>query len=240
MDCRSCTSPLLSNRQVWPGRLLILTLTATIQSLAAKSPRLLGLIVQRITSEPLYLVRLGRLLRPTAAPPSSSTGILDTPKSPSSSLSCPDLTSLQITSQLRGPPSPVSLNPPGDDSVSERGASRSSSPTTTSGPRGRSRKIAATGKKASRKALSVLNRFRALHHKSSGKMAQSPIRIDTDIHGTKRGLPYDGSEGSDFLAVPDEDQVDTQTSASIPGLPPFLSLPYTGGIYQRPLCSEDV
>jgi protein-tyrosine phosphatase len=71
-------------------------------------------------------------------------------------------------------------------------------------------------------------------------MAQSPIRIDTDIHGTKRGLPYDGSEGSDYLAVPDEDQVDTQTTASIPGLPPFLNLPYTGEISIRLLCLEDV
>lgn len=185
-------------------------------------------------------MRLGRLLRPTAAPPKSTTGILDTPKSPSSSLSCPDLTSLQITSQHRGPPSPLSLNPPGDDYLSERGASRASSPTTTSGPRGRSRKIAATGKKASRKALSVLNRFRALHNKSSGKMAQSPIRIDTDIHGTKRGLPYDGSEGSEFLAVPDEDQLDTQPTASIPGLPPFLNLPYTGEIPICSLCLDDV
>lgn len=186
-------------------------------------------------------MRLGRLQRPTAAPPTSTTGILDTPKSPSSSFSCPDLTSLQITPQHRGPPSPVSLNPPGDDSFSERGASRASSPTTTtSGPRGRSRKIAATGKKASRKALSVLNRFRALHHKSSGKMAQSPIRIDTDIHGIKRGHPYDGSEGSDFLAVPDEDQLDTQTSALIPGLPPFLNLPYTGWYFIRSYRVKDV
>ncbi|EED19935.1 protein-tyrosine phosphatase 2 [Talaromyces stipitatus ATCC 10500] len=58
-------------------------------------------------------------------------------------------------------------------------------------------------------------------------MAQSPIRIDTDIHGTKRGLPYDGSEGSDYVPVGDEDQVDTQTTAPVPGLPPFLNLPYT-------------
>uniref|UniRef100_A0A093VET5 Tyrosine-protein phosphatase 2 n=1 Tax=Talaromyces marneffei PM1 TaxID=1077442 RepID=A0A093VET5_TALMA len=209
----------------WPNRMTLGGKRSYAEMGASEEPKVAGVIVQRITIEPLHLVRLGRPQRPTAAPPTSTTGILDTPKSPSSSLSCPDLTSLQITSLHLDPPSPVSLNPSGDDSFSERGASRASSPT-TSGPRGRSRKIAETGKKASRKALSVLNRFRALHHKSSGKMAQSAIRIDTDIHGTKRGLPHDGSEGSDYLAVTDEDQVDTQTT-TIPGLPPFLNLPYT-------------
>lgn len=176
---------------------------------------------------------MGVLQRPTAAPPNYTTGNLDNPKSPSSSLSCPDLTSLQITSQrILSPHSPISLSPPAydddTDSVSERGYFRTPSPATP-GSRGRSRaKIAATGKKASRKALSVLNRIRILHHKSLGKMAQSPIRIDTDIHGTKRGLPYDWSDGSDQLGAADEDQTDGSTFASFPGLPPFLNLPFTG------------
>jgi protein-tyrosine phosphatase len=60
-------------------------------------------------------------------------------------------------------------------------------------------------------------------------MAQSPIRIDTDLHGTKRGLSYEATEGYDEQAVPsDQDQAETQITDADSRLPPFLTLPYIG------------
>ncbi|KAH8692692.1 protein-tyrosine phosphatase 2 [Talaromyces proteolyticus] len=56
-------------------------------------------------------------------------------------------------------------------------------------------------------------------------MAQSPIRIDTNFHGTKRGLPHDGSDGMDYLTVPDQHQVQDR-SAILEQLPSFLNLSF--------------
>lgn len=60
-------------------------------------------------------------------------------------------------------------------------------------------------------------------------MARSPIKIDTDIQGIKRGLPYDGTEASDDLTVPaDQDHGDPRVTEAASRLPPFMNLPYIG------------
>jgi hypothetical protein len=177
------------------------------------------------------IVSNGRTPPPRAACPSlapapqlSTAGILAAQRPPSSPRSCPDLSSLQISSQSVNV---AASDRPSQDSIepSER-LSRASTPG-TSARRSRSRKIAATGDKTSRKARSVLGRFRALRRIAAAKMAQSPIRIDTSVHGTKRGFSDEGngdSENSSALEFEDPAQGET----GLPGLPPFLNLPLPG------------
>jgi protein-tyrosine phosphatase len=55
-------------------------------------------------------------------------------------------------------------------------------------------------------------------------MAQSPIRINTNLHGTKRGLSHEGNGGADFLTVPGQDHA-LDNSATVE-LPPFLNISF--------------
>ncbi|CRG85921.1 protein-tyrosine phosphatase [Talaromyces islandicus] len=146
-----------------------------------------------------------------------------------------NLSTLQISTSTRGslPPSPISPVPYGHLSESEQ-ASLASSPETPTTPttttssssrhRGRSQKLSATGEKATRKARSVLGRVRALRQIASRKMAQSPIRINTNIHGIKRGLSHEGNGGADYLTVPGQELVsDSSATVELPG---FLNISF--------------
>lgn len=58
-------------------------------------------------------------------------------------------------------------------------------------------------------------------------MAHSPIRINTNLHGTKRGLSREGNGGgADFLTVPGQEHA-LDNLATVE-LPPFLNISFTG------------
>lgn len=154
------------------------------------------------------------------APQPWKVGNLAAQRPPSSSRSCPDLSSLRISPQVANAADPE----PPVKSAREftESTSRSSSPETPS-RRSRSRKLASTGKRASRKARSVLDRFRALHRKAAAKMAHSSIKVDTNVHGTKRGFSHDDDDETSSAG-----EREPVGAGGHPSLPPFLDLPVSG------------
>lgn len=144
---------------------------------------------------------------------------------PSGFHSCPDLSSLQIT--LASQADTVRTgSPDGSERETATGLSRAPSPDTLS-PRGRSRKLASTGNRASRKARSVLGRVRAFHRMAAARMAHSPVRIDTNVLSTKRGRPQDSDEASETCPAVEQETCDPGVAGD-DGIPAFLCQPYTG------------
>jgi protein-tyrosine phosphatase len=146
---------------------------------------------------------------------------LATQRQPSSSRSCPDLSSLRISHQIAetaDPDTPI-------HSAGEFAESVSCSSSSETGHQSRSGKLASTSKRASRKARSVLGRFRAFRRKAVAKMAQSSIRVDINVHGTKRGYSQEDDGEPDSLSAVEQDP---GTRGGHPDLPPFLNLSPSG------------
>lgn len=135
--------------------------------------------------------------------------------------SCPDLSTLQISS-LPHPPNGAHEDPPDgiEGEVITAPTSRSPSPDTfslRSGPR----KLAATKKRVSKKARGVLGKVRAFQRIAAAKMAHPTIKIDTSVQATKRSLPEDNDDGFEIIDGPENDDpgLEARDNESVP---PFL------------------
>lgn len=124
--------------------------------------------------------------------------------------SCPDLTSLQIST-------PISAD--GFDQDFNTEPSRSPSPDPLA-PRFKKR----SGRQAvSRKARDVIGKVRAFQRIATAKMAHPSIKIDTSVQSTKRGLPSD-TDGADLV----EQGNPRLDAGNTDDVPPFLCQSVTG------------
>lgn len=134
--------------------------------------------------------------------------------------SCPDLSTLQISS-LPQPPNGANDDPSGiEGELVTAPPSRSTSPdafSLRSGPR----KLVSTKKRVSRKARGVLGKVRAFQRIAAAKMAHPTIKIDTNVQATKRALSEDNDEGFDVLDGPDQDDPGLE-AGDTESVPPFL------------------
>lgn len=136
-----------------------------------------------------------------------------------SSNSCPDLSTLHITSQqpFLGGNSSYGVQ-------IETGASAQPfphSPTSDivsvgDGPR----KLVSTKKRVSNKARGVLGKVRTFRRIAAAKMAHPTIKIDTNV-ATKRGHPEDDDDGLDVLDEEDLDNPELEEGYD-EDIPPFL------------------
>ncbi|PWY92457.1 hypothetical protein BO70DRAFT_10916 [Aspergillus heteromorphus CBS 117.55] len=142
--------------------------------------------------------------------------------------SCPDLSTLQISSSsLPHAPNGAHPDDPSDTTtttpegeVITAPTSRSPSPDTFSlrpGPR----KLTSTRKRVSKKARGVLGKVRAFHRIAAAKMAHPTIKIDTSVQATKRALPEDNDDGFEIVEGPENDDpgLEARDNESVP---PFL------------------
>ncbi|OOF99777.1 hypothetical protein ASPCADRAFT_512388 [Aspergillus carbonarius ITEM 5010] len=135
--------------------------------------------------------------------------------------SCPDLSTLQISSLPHSPNGALDDPPDGlEAKVTTAPTSRSPSPDTLSlrsGPR----KLAATRKRVSKKARGVLGKVRAFQRIAAAKMAHPTIKIDTSVQSTKRALPEDNDDGFEIIEGPENDDpgLEARDNESVP---PFL------------------
>ncbi|PYI10197.1 hypothetical protein BO78DRAFT_414953 [Aspergillus sclerotiicarbonarius CBS 121057] len=135
--------------------------------------------------------------------------------------SCPDLSTLQISSLPHSPNGALDDPPDGlEAKVTTAPTSRSPSPDTfslRSGPR----KLAATRKRVSKKARGVLGKVRAFQRIAAAKMAHPTIKIDTSVQATKRALPEDNEDGFEVIEGPENDDpgLEARDNESVP---PFL------------------
>lgn len=157
-----------------------------------------------------------------AAPPPPSA-------SPSSFHTCPDLSSLQISRPDSARRASVGASDSGERETAT-GLPRCPSPESLA-LRSRSRKLASTGKRASKKARSVLGRVRALQRSAAAKMAPSPIKIDTNV-ATKRGRSQDSDEIPADSLIVDQGASAQRPHSNVP-LPPFLCQSYSGRFKAR-------
>lgn len=112
--------------------------------------------------------------------------------------SCPDLSSLQITHS--SPQVPVS---PGL-AASLEGNINSEPPSPSLGPEHDTSSRGSKRKAVSKKARGVIGKVRALQRIAAFRMAHPSIKIDTNVHTTKRGLPEDNDAGLDILGSGDQ------------------------------------
>ncbi|RWQ93473.1 protein-tyrosine phosphatase 2 [Paecilomyces variotii] len=143
--------------------------------------------------------------------------------SPSSFHTCPDLSSLQISRPDSASRASVGASDSGERETAT-GLPRCPSPESLA-LRSRSRKLASTGKRASKKARSVLGRVRALQRSAAAKMAPSPIKIDTNV-ATKRGRSQDSDEIPADSLIVDQGASAQRPHSNVP-LPPFLCQSYS-------------
>lgn len=137
--------------------------------------------------------------------------------------SCPDLSTLQISSLPHPDPSNGTSDDPSDGNAGHiitAPPSRSQSPDTLSS-RSSTRKLASTRKRVSKKARGVLGKVRAFQRIAAAKMAHPAIKIDTSVQATKRALPEDTEGGFDVVSGSELDDpgLDTGDNELVP---PFL------------------
>ncbi|RAL15480.1 tyrosine protein phosphatase PTP1 [Aspergillus homomorphus CBS 101889] len=140
--------------------------------------------------------------------------------------SCPDLSTLQISSSSSSPSSSLLPNATANgyeatvNTTTTAPTSRSPSPQSTVSLRNGPRTLAATRKRVSKKARGVLGKVRAFQRIAAAKMAHPTIKIDTSVQATKRALPEDNEVGLDIIYGSDDapglDAGDTES------VPPFL------------------
>ncbi|OJJ51620.1 hypothetical protein ASPZODRAFT_12436 [Penicilliopsis zonata CBS 506.65] len=139
--------------------------------------------------------------------------------------SCPDLSSLQIS--LPQTQSAVSVDVSGGvhkDFVTESPPYSSPDNTSLQNDKG---KLRSTRRRVSNKARGVLGKVRAFHRIAAAKMAQTSIRIDTNVQAHKRGLPDDNDEDFDAFEGSGMDEERLGLDAGHDELlPPFLCLTY--------------
>jgi hypothetical protein len=166
--------------------------------------------ILRVRDSEVYTIRDLFLFRPAITQKKKLA--LDT-SSRDSFYSCPDLSSLQITSV-----------PADFDSLDVRtDPSRSPSPSFEPAPHKKSSKA----RSVSRKARGVIGKVRAFHKVAAAKMAHPSIKIDTSVQPTKRGLPENDDAGLDVLGG-DQDNPKLEVG-NTEDIPPFLCQSASGG-----------
>ena len=143
------------------------------------------------------------------SPRSSKNLALDT-SSRGSFNSCPDLSSLQITS--------VSA----DFDGARTDPSPSPSPSFDSAPH----KKRSKARSVRRKARGAIGNVRAFQRIAAAKMAYPNIKIDTSVQATKRGLPENDDAGLDILGA-DQDNPKLE-AGNTEDVPPFLCQSVSG------------
>lgn len=139
------------------------------------------------TRSPDLLLRRSATNPSTPKPSAVSKNLALDTSSRDSFHSCPDLSTLQIS---RAPVSEPALGFDGSDGLDQdtntEPYSRSPTPDRST-PRGL--KKGSTSRAVSKKARGVIGKVRALQRIAAAKMAHPTIKIDTNVHATKRGPP---------------------------------------------------